>query len=718
MRALLGVVFVVAFAGCDFGVQRCSVDADCRGGGVCSAAGLCLQADGGATTGGGGGTTGGGTGGGGGMTGGGTGGGSTGGGGGADLCAGLTCPTGFACEAGACALKVTGVAWVQPTAGLTNDAGSLLVARLTTTAAVTLPATLSYSELDGGGGVLSLDGGDYTAATALSEGEHQLTVRADFADAGFSSVVDVTVDLTGPTLTGALPASAKRDDLVDVVLDGPMDTVAGSVVVTLNQVAVNAAPGACPARGGCWRLDFSAPVMDRLTDTFTVRATATDTAGNTKQTTVGTVSVSRIRWETTVTSDSIRAAPAIGVDGTIFVGSTNTNTNGNLYAIGVDGGAVATPVSLGAMQSVATARSNDAGVVFFTANDASGGSVGARLAVDLTRPASLAQSATGNALTPTYSAVGLVAKSASEVGAIATFNSIVAGAVNSRVVIYGTSSASEALGTTGGTFDSAPVPNPLDVANNIIVNGTSAYLLTRPAGAGLHRQVINTVNATPTLGSETTLASSGSAALASGQALAGTESVLGGQGALQLLYRVGTAINSGNLTIDADNGLPAIASASLGFVGRGNDLVSFNPSQLGNGATSLAPPGGAGVVRTSPVLGKLRPGQTVALGYAVNAAGRLLVFPQSGGGATDWGSPFTAGSPTVYAHPTLDCNRRVGAATTTTGVLYLASTTSLVSVIVDSPKLDDTAMWPKYQRTAANAGNPDAARFPLNSGCP
>jgi hypothetical protein len=74
----------------------------------------------------------------------------------------------------------------------------------------------------------------------------------------------------------------------------------------------------------------------------------------------------------------------------------------------------------------------------------------------------------------------------------------------------------------------------------------------------------------------------------------------------------------------------------------------------------------------------------------------------------------------VYAHPTLDCNRRLGAATTTTGVLYVAASNGWVSaIIVDSPKLlDTTGAWPKFQRTAGNSGNSDAQRFELNPGCP
>ena len=139
-------------------------------------------------------------------------------------------------------------------------------------------------------------------------------------------------------------------------------------------------------------------------------------------------------------------------------------------------------------------------------------------------------------------------------------------------------------------------------------------------------------------------------------------------------------------------------------------------------AAGTALKSGAGIIRTSPVLAKARPGQSAGLGYAVNTSGSLIVFPQDGttNSGSDWGTIFSSGSPAVVAHPTLDCNRRAGAATSTTGVLYVASSTGkVVAVVVDSPGLLDTpGSWPKYQRTAGNAGNTDAARFSLNPGCP
>jgi hypothetical protein len=53
------------------------------------------------------------------------------------------------------------------------------------------------------------------------------------------------------------------------------------------------------------------------------------------------------------------------------------------------------------------------------------------------------------------------------------------------------------------------------------------------------------------------------------------------------------------------------------------------------------------------------------------------------------------------------------------GTLYVVATDGTVAaILVDSQKLSTTAPWPKWQRTAGNAGNTDSSLFPLNPGCP
>jgi hypothetical protein len=54
-------------------------------------------------------------------------------------------------------------------------------------------------------------------------------------------------------------------------------------------------------------------------------------------------------------------------------------------------------------------------------------------------------------------------------------------------------------------------------------------------------------------------------------------------------------------------------------------------------------------------------------------------------------------------------------------VLYVGAKNGAVeALIVDAPRLLDTAgAWPKYQRSAGNAGNDDTTNFKTNwPGCP
>lgn len=728
MRSLLLAVACVAFVGCTFGAKTCDTAHPCSDGATCDQ-GFCVigtagGGGGGGTTsgGGGGGSMGGG--GGGGATGGGAGGGAggMGGGGGAvDLCNGVSCLAGYSCEAatGECLLRVTELRIVSPSAALTADAGILLVAGLSTDASVTLPADLSFRVDDGGTQTLSGGGPQYSNMFSLADGTHTIRVEAAFADAGFVATTSITVDTDGPTISGTLPSTRQqRDEIFGLDLTASEPVQLSTVDVRLKGVKLQAATGSCLASAGCWVVDMSAPPLDGLTSSFDVEVTASDLAGNAKTSTLGSIQVTRKRWEVNAASgEEVRAAPALGSDGTIFLGTRGTGITGTLLALNpADGGVQSSTTSFGAILSVASAVSEDAGLVFYSSNDLTGGQVGARAASGLGLPAGVPGAARGNPGTPTYSAIALVPKSLTEVGAVASFNRL---PLNGRVVIYGASSAAEGANAADSGVDFAAVPNPVEVANNIIVNGTEAHLPNTITGTGMNWQSISSVNGTPVIGPSRALEGSGNDCCVSGQAFIGGTLLIGGRNLGRKVYAGSSSgVTAGNLGGAFDNGTPAVASPSVAFIGHGTELVRFNPSDLITAGVVLK--SGVNFARTSPVLGNPRADQSVGLGYAVTTAGVLLVFPQDGStdSASDWGSPFST-SASVVAHPTLDCNRRIGAATTTTGVLYLASTTSVVAVVVDSPKLLETAgAWPKYQRTAGNAGNTDNTRFPLNPGCP
>ncbi len=118
-------------------------------------------------------------------------------------------------------------------------------------------------------------------------------------------------------------------------------------------------------------------------------------------------------------------------------------------------------------------------------------------------------------------------------------------------------------------------------------------------------------------------------------------------------------------------------------------------------------------VRQPPVVGDN--GQV----YVIDSGGSIFVYPLSEFGLAGvrhsdrWLLQSLQGD---VLPPTLDCNRREA---NRPGTLYVATTQGdIYALIVDAPRLKRDAPWPKWQRTAGNAGNDDDAYFPLNPGCP
>jgi hypothetical protein len=175
-----------------------------------------------------------------------------------------------------------------------------------------------------------------------------------------------------------------------------------------------------------------------------------------------------------------------------------------------------------------------------------------------------------------------------------------------------------------------------------------------------------------------------------------------------------TYLATGNLGGDAITGVPVVASASEAYAGHGSGLYRFDPSNL-NASVLVIDGGTTDTFYLSPVLTKAKDGG-VGQGYAVSNTGNVVAFTVGTSGGVAWTTALPA---PVLTHPTLDCNRQ--SPTTKTGILYVGTKGGYVqAIIVDNPGLLDTAgAWPKYQRSAGNAGNDDLLNFPTNwPGCP
>src|SRR5262249_28522196 len=151
--------------------------------------------------------------------------------------------------------------------------------------------------------------------------------------------------------------------------------------------------------------------------------------------------------------------------------------------------------------------------------------------------------------------------------------------------------------------------------------------------------------------------------------------------------------------VSADPGGP-IATLSEELFGGGSAasplLYSAAPDLLTGNSQALSD-----FVLSTPVAGK------DGLVYLATLGGTLETRSELS--SLVWSTAFGTGE-SFSSSPTIACGSQSG-----TGSLYLASTSgSLFSIVVDSPGLDPTAPWPKYQHDVRNTGNPTT---PIQS-CP
>lgn len=461
----------------------------------------------------------------------------------------------------------------------------------------------------------------------------------------------------------------------------------------------------------------------------------------------------------------VRAAPAVDSQGNLYVGTDDSigGTAGRLVSLNpVDGGMRTNfPISTGAVQSVAVATSrygvgSDVGnIVYLNSN----GVAGSR--IDMYTPdGGVTGQPLVEAVQKTYSALALFRGDAQAVSSVSA-----AAVINSTGVPGYVGSASP---TAAARFSSPSMDYLLPVPGaSAPFAPTNAAVFSQDGGVEF---VFATGNA-PTsprrlqsvLYSRSGVNWFGPSATSTAFGTGGTvpNSVCGAGVSTFLSLENGTSATAtlrGSVVPGAYADLPgaptAFESASPAVIasrsGAGSDVTVMFGSNLatnastdwllsapansatatmGGSAQGIATPAGLdGRLLTSPVIGggglPHGAGGSADRLYAVQESGALRAFVVSpavgvSGASAEWAATSSEvfGSPkTVYAHPTLDCTRPYQAGRP--GVLYVVATDGTVAaVLVDSSTLSTTAPWPKWQRTAGNAGNPDEALFPRNPGC-
>lgn len=598
------------------------------------------------------------------------------------------------------------------------------------------------SGLTGATSLPRTDAGVYGAQFALPAVTRPFTANAGW-DAGPNDSVTFNVDKLAPIITLELPDGGPfiRDAVVPVAIKSTKALNLGSIQLTLtgtNGVVVpQVAPVAnsvCMAVGltlngstdRCGTLDFASPVMAGVTASFSANVNATDTVGN-PDGFQANLPVTRVRWlrDVGVSGTVVRAAPALDSQGNLFIGTEDgIGLTGRLVSLSPSG-ATRFSQSVGAVVSLAVSRTNTSSglgelVYLATTNSITSGSL-RTVQADGGTALITAASNCNDPDHRTYSAIGLfdagVVGGLTEVGAVALFNPNPVMASDPGIACsYAPRTGSQTA--TGGSSFGQPVPDGTTVisAANIVFDGTKGYVQLNDRSLGYLNVPLNnggnggsSASLTQISAQPTGLAISTSAIIAS---WANTSTVApvtsysrSTPNSPNTVSRTGWEVARPPVVTDAALITSTEEPGTLWMTS-----MTITGAQL-SAATGVGSPTSSSFSATSPVLG------TGARTYIVRRNGELYVYPTSNSGGIGGAAPLWNGSlfPTagnVIAHPTLDCSRNGSGL----GTLYAVSSEGrVVAVVVDSAKLDDSAPWPKWQRTAGNSGN---TTFALNPGCP
>lgn len=443
----------------------------------------------------------------------------------------------------------------------------------------------------------------------------------------------------------------------------------------------------------CFTLELWKPMMNAYRGQMKIEVVANDSAGNVTEVD-GSIKVTRFNWSRTISDNGeVRATPAIGWDGTVYVGTKGSN-DGKLVAVSPSGQEKFSFAS-GMVEASPTVSPPDAGIeLIYVGGNNSGGTS----KIYALRPNG----------TSIIDCPGNAPITASPVVAHST--AVVGGASTNAIFQVGKISMTEirpqALLTNCRDFGNdadVPFPGNLTYGSGLVTAGD-----TRPQLRGYDAdQVLTFVERK---GNNWDAGNVGFGTVGQVTALASATQLVGSRflgGLPNTLYR---ATMGASFSVDQQIAVPTTPTGPA--IGPMNDVWLGHTSQLevyaSDAGVSMPLPAVLGTYTTTPLLGE---GQRLFALVNANANNpQIQSYLRISPAITEWTGELSTSAISFLASPTMDCSRDINGVRLRgrPGVLYAVSNTrTLYSVIVDSRGIDTNAPWPKYQRDPRNSGSAD-----------
>ncbi|ATB26774.1 PQQ-binding-like beta-propeller repeat protein [Melittangium boletus] len=572
--------------------------------------------------------------------------------------------------------------------------------------------------------------GKYSAVWTVppEEGEYILRAVVPEEQRSRSAEVRVTVDHTAPTLELQVPEAQppaaqegfsfvdpktdqawRRDQVVNVRIQSDESAPPRVVVRGHNggeDVTDLSVTPVTPCSGGCFTVAVPMwrPGLPDFRGNFQLEVSTKDPAGN-ERTVSARLPVTRWKWAFDGKSGPIIASPALGEKGTIYFG-TNSAT-GRFFALNPEGTkkweAQLGPVT----SSPAVGEAGSAGERIYVGTSDSGS--GVFFALD-SKGHTLARCLESSSVTlgPINTAVAithtLFNQDTVPVETAYTFAN-----TNEAATLALRIDSSQAEGRCMG-LSSGQNTRP---GASMVVKGIWTYY------GSVGRGDVDAIGVTPTAMS----AKPAFALILRRTPVVGLAFTQGGGRLVGASEPGSTATSGGLFQADPENGgseklkdpFDGVGSVRQLTVGPGNTLFFGREVSSGTApltALDFASQTHRSVMEAGSFAGAVVLGSAGTL-YAASASGASGELGEVSAWATDSLQPRWKLSDSVgraQGSPSLDCSRTPeGTATRTPhGVLYVPSVNGqLYAFVVDSPGLDKTAPWPKYQHDARNTGNPD-----------